>query len=150
MNIATKLFGEVKIDEKKVITFETGLIGFESCKQFMIIHDEEVEEAKILWLQSIDEPELAFPVVDPLKIRSDYNPTVEDELFKSIGENKDEEMLVLVIMSVPSDITKMAVNLKAPLVINPTTRKACQIIVENSEYPVRYPIYDILNQKGED
>lgn len=150
MNIATKLFGEITIDESKVITFDSGLIGFEACKRFMIIHDEEVEEAKIFWLQSLDEPTLAFPVVNPLKILPEYNPVVEDELFQCIGEIVENELLVVVIMSVPSDLTKMSVNLKAPVVINPATRKGCQIIVEDKKYAVRYPIYDILNQKGED
>lgn len=149
MNITTKLFGEIGVDENKVITFPTGLIGFDQCKQFLIIHDEEVEEVKIMWLQSVEEPGLALPVVNPLRVCQDYNPIVEDELFKCIGES-EEEMLVLVTMSVPSDVTKTAVNLKAPLIINPTTRKGCQIIVENDEYLIHYPIYDILNQKGED
>lgn len=147
MNIVTKLFGEVGVDVNKVITFKTGLIGFEAYKQFMIIHDAEVEETKILWLQSIDEPELALPVINPLLIRPDYNPVVEDELFKNIGEPDEEEMLVLVTLTVPADITKITTNLKAPIVINPITLKGCQIIVENDEYPVRYPIYDILNNK---
>jgi flagellar assembly factor FliW len=149
MNITTKLFGEIEVDENKVITFPSGLIGFEDCKRFMIMHDEEVEEVKIMWLQSVDEPGFALPIVNPLRVCPDYNPVVEDELFKCIGES-EEEMLVLVTMSVPSDVTKTAVNLKAPLVVNPTTKKACQIIVENDEYPIRYPIYNILNQKGED
>lgn len=146
MNIVTKLFGEVGVDVNKVITFKTGLIGFEEYKQFMIIHDADEEETKILWLQSIDEPELALPVINPLLIKQDYNPVVEDELFRNIGE-PEEEMLVLVTLTVPADITRISTNLKAPIIINPITLKGCQIIVENEEYQVRYPIYDILNKK---
>jgi flagellar assembly factor FliW len=149
MSIKTKIFGEIEVDANKVITFPSGLIGFESCKEFMIIHDEDVEEVKIMWLQSMEEAELAIPVVNPLRVYPEYNPIVEEELFKCIGES-EEEMLVLVTMSVPSDITRTVVNLKAPIVINPTTKKGCQVIVENEEYPIRYPIYNILNQKGED
>ena len=147
MNIMTKLFGEIGIDINKVITFKAGLIGFKEYKQFMIIHDAEGEESKILWLQSIDEPELALPIINPLLIRPDYNPVVEDELFRNIGEPDEEELMVFVTLTVPADITKITSNLKAPIVVNPKTLKRCQLIVENDEYPVRYPIYEILNHK---
>lgn len=50
-------------------------------------------------------------------------------------------------LTVPADITKITSNLKAPIVVNPKTLKGCQLIVENDEYPVRYPIYEILNNK---
>ncbi|MBE5926128.1 MAG: flagellar assembly protein FliW [Lachnospiraceae bacterium] len=143
MNIYTKLFGEVTVDVNKVINFDAGLIGFENCKQYMLIHDSEKEEGKIVWLQSIDEPELALPVIDPLVIVPDYNPTVEDELLKHLGEG-EEMPLVLTVITVPQDITKMTVNLKAPIVINPTLLKGCQMIVEDEEYLVRQPIYDML------
>lgn len=147
MNIVTKLFGEIGVDVNKVITFKTGLIGFEDYKQFMIVHDADEEESKILWLQSIDEPGLALPVIDPLLVKPDYNPVVEDELFKNIGEPDEEDILVMVTLTVPADITKISTNLKAPIIINPVTLKGCQIIVENDDYQVRYPIYDILNEK---
>lgn len=142
MNIYTKLFGEVTVDINKVINFDAGLIGFEGCKQYMLIHDSEKEEGKIVWLQSIDEPELALPVIDPLVIMPDYNPTVEDELLKTLGN--EDAPLVLAVITVPQDITKMTVNLKAPIVINPTLLKGCQMIVEDEEYLVRQPIYDML------
>ncbi len=143
MNIYTKLFGEVEVDVNKVINFDAGLIGFESCKQYMLIHDSEKENGKIVWLQSIDEPELALPVIDPLVIVPDYNPIVEDELLKTLGDNNSMP-LVLTVITVPQDITKMTVNLKAPIVINPVLLKGCQMIVEDEEYLVRQPIYDIL------
>lgn len=143
MNIYTKLFGEVEVDVNKVINFDAGLIGFESCKQYMLIHDSEKENGKIVWLQSIDEPELALPVIDPLVIVPDYNPIVEDELLKTLGDNNSMP-LVLTVITVPKDITKMTVNLKAPIVINPVLLKGCQMIVEDEEYLVRQPIYDIL------
>lgn len=98
-----------------------------------------------MWLQSMEEPELAFPVADPTHICSGYNPVVEDELLESIGGiDKPEDVFVLVVLTVPSDLTKMTANLKAPLVINTDTRKGCQIIVNNEEYQVRYNVYDYV------
>lgn len=150
MNIVTRLFGEIGVDINKVIHFPSGIIGFEKYKQFMIIHDAEATATNIVWLQSLDEPDLALPVINPLLVKPDYNPVVEDELFKNIGElNEDEgEMLVFVTMTVPPDITKITCNLKAPIIINPVTLRGCQIIVENEDYLVKHPVYDAL-KKGE-
>lgn len=149
MTIQTRLFGEIEIDVKKIINFSDGIIGFDNLKQFMIIHDSETENARILWLQSLDETSFAMPVIDPLLVREDYNPTVEDELFKNIGEIVDDEMLVLTTLTVPADIKGITTNLKAPVIINPVTMRGCQIIVDNEEYPVKYPIYDILKANKE-
>lgn len=146
MKAATRLFGEIEIDESKIITFEEGTIGFPDMKKFTLIFDEEKEDKpSISWLQSMDEPEVAFPVMDPLLVCEEYNPSVEDELLKNLGTIKEDNLYVLVTVTVPQDIKNLAVNLKAPIVINTDTRKASQIIVED-DLPVRYRIYEILEE----
>ena len=146
MKAATRLFGEIEIDESKIITFEDGIIGFPDMKKFTLIFDEEKEgRSSISWLQSMDEPEIAFPVMDPLFVCETYNPSVEDELLKNLGTIKEDNLYVLVTVTVPQDIKELAVNLKAPIVINTDTRKASQIIVED-DLPVRYRIYEILEE----
>lgn len=146
MKAATRLFGEIEIDESKIITFEDGIIGFPDMKKFTLIFDEEKEgRPSISWLQSMDEPEIAFPVMDPLFVCEKYNPSVEDELLKNLGTIKEDNLYVLVTVTVPQNIKELAVNLKAPIVINTDTRKASQIIVED-DLPVRYRIYEILEE----
>lgn len=146
MKAATRLFGEIEIDESKIITFEDGIIGFPDMKKFTLIFDEEKEgRPSISWLQSMDEPEIAFPVMDPLFVCETYNPSVEDELLKNLGTIKEDNLYVLVTVTVPQNIKELAVNLKAPIVINTDTRKASQIIVED-DLPVRYRIYEILEK----
>lgn len=86
-----------------------------------------------------------MPVMDPLLVCPDYNPEVDDELLKQLGNLTPEDMLVLVTVTVPKDLTKMSVNLKGPIVINSTERKAIQVIVDGDGYQVKFPIYDILN-----
>lgn len=148
MRVTTKIFGEIDIADDKIITFPGGIIGFPDLTLFALIHDEERgNQAGIRWMQSMQEPGFAMPVVDPLYVKPDYNPQVEDELLKPIGELSAEDLLVLVTVTVPSDLTKMSVNLKGPIIINATERKACQVIVENGDYPVKFPIYDILNAR---
>ncbi len=147
MQILTKVFGEIVIDDDKIIHFPKGIIGFPDLTEFTLVHDEEKGTESIHWLQSLQEPAFAMPVMDPLIVCPDYNPEADDELLGVIGEIVPEELLVLVTVTVPKNLTKMSVNLKGPIVINAAEKKAVQIIVEGDEYPVKYPIYDIVNQK---
>ena len=147
MKITTRVFGEIDIAEDRIIRFPDGIIGFPDMTDFALIHDEEKGTGSIHWLQSVQEPNFAMPVMDPLVILPDYNPEVDDELLKPIGELNPDEVLVLVTVTVPSDLTKMSVNLRGPIIINATEKKACQVIVEGDGYEVKFPIYDILNAK---
>lgn len=148
MRVNTRIFGEIDIEEEKIITFEKGIIGFPDMKRFTLIHDEEEgANAGIRYLQSLDEPAFAMPVMDPLVVAPDYNPEVEDELLKPLGEINPDSLFVLVTVSVPKEIEKMTVNLQAPLIFNADERKAVQIIVEGSEYKIKFPIYDILQER---
>lgn len=147
MQITTKVFGEITIDDDKLIKFPNGIVGFPDLVDFTLIHDEEKGKDSIHWLQSIQEPAFAMPVMDPLLVRPDYNPEVDDELLKNIGTLIPDETLVLVTVTVPKDLTKMSVNLRGPIIINAVEKKAAQVIVEGEEYPVKFPIYDILNNK---
>ena len=148
MTITTKLFGNVEVDEHRKITFVQGIIGFPELKDFLLIHDSE-SEGGIRWLQSVQEPAFAMPVIDPLVVMPDYNPCVEDDLLIPLGETTDDNILVLVTITVPHDLTKMTVNLKAPIIINGDTRKANQIITDEEKYLVKFPIYDILKANKE-
>lgn len=148
MKITTKIFGEIEIADDKIITFVNGIIGYPDLKRFTLIYNEEQGvNAGIRWMQSVDEPGFAIPVMDPLLVKGDYNPVVDDEIFINIGELTPDNTLVLVSVTVPKEITKMSVNLQGPYVINVDELKACQVIVENTDYPVKYYIYDILKAR---
>ncbi len=144
MLINSKIFGQVEIDDDKIVTFESGFIGFENYKEFALIYDSENDDNTIMWLQSADEPNLAFPVVNPFFIMPEYNPLINEELVESIGKFADEDLVVLLVATVPQQIQKMTVNLKAPILINSNNKKAVQVIAENEDYAVRYEVYDIL------
>lgn len=144
MTIMTKVFGEITIDDDRIIKFSNGIVGFPDLTDFALLHDSEKGSDSIHWLQSIQEPGFAMPVMDPLRVCPDYNPEVDDEILKNLGELNPDEMLVLVTMTVPKDVKQMSVNLKGPIVINAAQKTALQVIVEGDEYPVKFPIYDIL------
>lgn len=148
MKVNTRIFGEIDIAEDKIIDFPGGIIGFPELTQFTIIYDEEKGvNAGIRWIQSLQEPGFAMPVMDPLVVKEDYNPEVNDEILEPVGNITPDNMLVLVTVTVPSDLTKMTVNLRGPIVINADEKKGCQIIVDGEDYPVKYPIYDILQAR---
>lgn len=143
MKINTRLFGEVDIDDEKIIHFENGIIGFPDMTDFALMHDADNTDGVIRWLQSMQEPGFAMPVMDPLVVKEDYNPVVEDEMLKPLGDFNMEELLMLSTLTVPSDLKKMSINLKAPIVIHIETRKAVQLILEE-DFPVKFYIHDLL------
>ena len=142
MVITTRVFGEIEIDDTKIITFGSGIIGFPDLKKFTLLYDAE-KAGGIKWLQSLDEPAFAMPVMDPLYVKESYNPVVEDELLKPLGKLDPEEILV--------DLKQMSVNLQAPIILNAENKTGCQIIIDSEagEFPVKFMIYDILQKKKE-
>ncbi|SDB23329.1 flagellar assembly protein FliW [Eubacterium oxidoreducens] len=146
MKAKTRLFGEIDIEDSKILKFTNGIIGFPDLKNFTLIYDADEQEGHaISWLQSMDEPEFAMPVLDPLVVKQDYNPMFSEESLAALGDIGSENGLLLVTVTVPAEIEKMSVNLRAPFVINTETCKAAQIIVED-QYPVKFYIYDILKE----
>ncbi len=152
MRVNTRLFGEIEIQDDKIITLDKGIVGFPDLKMFTIIYDNgsEAGEGKtsMMWFQSLDEPQFAMPVVVPGDIVPDYNPTVNDELLEPLGELTEDNLYVLVTLKVPREIEKMTINLKAPIIINTDTLKGGQIIVED-DVEVRFPVYEILKKAKE-
>ncbi|MCM1244667.1 MAG: flagellar assembly protein FliW [Roseburia sp.] len=150
MLVKTKYFGEIELTEEKIITLDRGLMGFEEYKRYTILYDCEKEGGtNIMWFQSVDDQGLVLPMINPLIVKEDYNPVVEDELLAQIGEITEENLVILLTMTVPENIEEMSVNLKAPIIINADTRKGVQIIVENQDYEVKYKVYDVLKKKKE-
>jgi flagellar assembly factor FliW len=143
--ITTKVFGEIEISNDKIIDFPEGIVGFPELTRFALLFDEDRGPGVgIRWLQSIDEPAFALPVMDPLMVAKDYDPEVEEEWVKGIGSLSLDSLLVLVTVNIPSDLTQMSVNLQGPFIINVVERKACQVIVDPEEHPLKFPIYEIL------
>lgn len=147
MKADTRLFGTIDIEDDKIIKLKEGIIGFPDLQNFTLIHDEEgSRQDSIKWLQSMDDPSFALPVLDPLDIKPDYQVIVNEEGLEVLGAISEENTFILVTITVPEKIEEMSVNLKAPFVINTDNLQGAQLIVED-DYPVKYKIYDILNKK---
>ena len=148
MKVNTRIFGEVDIEDEKIITIPFGLVGFPDMQKFTLLYDKDKPVAALWYLQSLDDPDIAFPVVDPLTIKDDYNPQINEADIELLEPLTNKNLLLLVTITVPEDITKMSVNLNAPILINTDTRKGAQIelVWGKEEYVTKYPIYDYLKR----
>lgn len=144
----TRFFGEVTIDDDKVLEFPNGIIGIGDKHKYAIIYDiEKGDDTAVRWLQSMEDPYLALPVLEPFAIMDEYNPIVEDGLLESIGNPQDEDIVVLLPLTVSSDVTKVTVNMKAPIIINAAACKGTQLIVENEDYDAKFNVYDAVQKR---
>ncbi len=149
VEVNTNAFGKIAIEDDKIIRFEHGILGFPDLKDFTLIFNlEKGSESSIKWLQSLDEPNFAMPVMDPNLVVNEYIPMFDRELLKPLGEDLvPENLLMLVTVTVPKDITQTTVNLKAPIIVNVEERKAVQLIGDDDAYSIKYAIYDKLKAK---
>ena len=147
MELLTRNFGVQQIDEDKIITFQDGILGFPKYKDFIILTEDDMNISTIWWLQSVKDGDLAFPLLNTFSVLNEYVPEVDDALIAQLGEFDNESLVVANILVVREKPEEMTVNLKAPIIINTRTKKGMQVIVNNNEYEVRFPIYDILQKQ---
>ena len=149
VEVNTNAFGKIAIEDDKIINFEHGILGFPDLKRFALIFNiEKGVESNIKWLQSLDEPNFAMPVMNPNIVMEDYEPMFDVELLQPLGSGfAPDDLLVFVTVTVPKDIAKMTVNLKAPIIVNAEECKAVQLISDNDSYAIKYSIYDKLMAK---
>lgn len=146
MKADTRMFGEIDIEDSKIIHLEQGIVGFPDMKDFALIFDaDRGEESVIKWFQSMDDPVFAMPVLEPHAMAEDYAPAISDELCGTLGGLTQENVFLLVTVTVPENIEEISINLKAPIIINTDNNQAAQVIMEQ-DYPVKYKIYDRIKR----
>ena len=138
MRINTKRFGELEIDPKNVLTFPNGLLGFKDVRDYILI--DPSENSPLKWLQSVDVPELAFVVTDPLLFKPDYEIRIYRTDLEDIEVTDPDHVIQLVIVTVPRDPSKMTANLKGPLLINTENNMGKQLVLDDSEYELKYQL----------
>lgn len=145
MQIDTKYFGLVEIDENAIINFPEGLPGFEEVTRFVLLGKEN-NNSPFVWLQSVDQPKLAFVMLDPRLLIPDYIVDVDDSEVEILGIEDTKDVLIYSILVIPEDISKMTANLKAPVLINTVAKKGKQVILDNEVYSVRHYVMDELKR----
>jgi flagellar assembly factor FliW len=138
VKVKTTRFGEIEVEETKIINMSRDILGFEGLKSFTIIAQEE--KAPFMWLQSVENGSLAFIVVNPQIFKADYEPEIDDLDAKSLHLEKTEDAMMLAIVTVRLNPFSVTANLRAPVVINKTLCIAKQIVLESDDYPIRYEL----------
>lgn len=140
MKIKTPRFGQIAIQEASIINFEPGIMAFEHLNRFILLDIGENPNFK--WLQSIDDLEVTFLLVDPFRIKNDYYIELSDEMVQKLDISIPQDVLVYTIVTVPeSGLKNATTNLVGPLIINWTMKKAKQIIFENENSMIKYPLF---------
>jgi len=148
MKITTKEFGDIQIKNDDIIKFTRSIFGFEGSDSYVILND--LPDDDIMYLQSIENPDLHFVIVDPYAILPNYHPELSDDDILALNTNKDEiiNLKYMLIAVITEELENSIVNLKNPIVINPNTRHAIQAVLQNQDYPLRYPLF-IKNMDGD-
>lgn len=143
IEINTRDYGKIEVDETAIIRFDDGIIGFSGYRDYVLLNDG-ADQSPFRCLQSIDESGLAFIVLDPCSVRPDYEISIDENLTEllSIKDADISDVVVLSIAVVPDDVKNMSVNLKAPIIINAASRRGAQYIVDGADYGVRHLISD--------
>jgi flagellar assembly factor FliW len=140
MKINTTRFGEVDIDENKILNFVSPIIGYNEYLKFTIIEQENNELFQ--WLQSVDNPELAFPISIPSYFNIDYNFEIDDTMQEKLQIEDAKNLLIYNIVTIPNTNPHGAtINLLAPILINSKNNYAVQYIIPNTSYTSRHPLF---------
>ncbi len=141
MLLRTSRFGVVEIAEDRVITFAKGLLGFPNHTRFCLL--EPGDEAVFFWLQSIDDPALAFVVTDPGLFFSDYAVPIKADQMGELGlQNLSDAQVFVIVNKIESNLTG---NLQGPLIVNTLARRGEQVVLAEKRWTTRH----VLMQVGE-
>lgn len=146
MDVKTKTMGVKEVDSSQIVTFPDGLFGFEDFKKYAVI-DSEYEP--FIWLQSVDNEKLAFLIVDPFIICSNYEADIDDESLKKINVKSPEDVIVMAIVTVPSDGSHITANLQGPIVINKKNNLCEQVILSDNRWTTKQDIIEALKNNRE-
>ena len=147
IQLETKHFGTIEVDENGIVDFPEGIPGFEDVRQFVLLGSIG-EDSPFQWIQSVDRPELALVVIDPKSFMPDYVVDIPDGEVEMLEIKDTAKVAVFSVVVVPEDIMMMTVNLKAPILINIENKRGKQVIMDSSSYPVKYSLMQELRKTG--
>jgi len=145
MKVDTKAFGLMEIDEKQKLKIPQGLFGFEEYIEYVLL---DAEHEPFFWLQSVDQKEIAFVLINPFLFRKDYEANVSNEELAEIGIKTHDNILIFVIVTIPLDQSPMTANLQGPLIINRENMTGMQAVLSDSKWKTKHDILAEMSDKG--
>lgn len=138
MKLRTACFGNIEIDPAGIIHFPGGVPGFENCRRFVLL--QRPEEAPVAWLQGVDDPDLAFAVVEPRHFLADYHPPLSPADLEPLKLAAGEEALILIILVLAPEPERITANLQAPVIINRKEKLGAQVYL-GEDWPRKYYLF---------
>ena len=144
MKTNTKQFGDIEIQEDKIITFKEGIPGFEDLKRFILM---EEKDSIFHALQSIEDEEICFIITDPYYFKKDYAPTIRESYFNKLGRGDNDAFSLYAIVTLKDQVENSTLNLAGPLLIHIENRQGVQVIIEDAGYTTKHKIVDLINER---
>lgn len=144
--VYTSRFGEIEVDENKIVYFKDGIPAFEEEHEFIILPYDE--ESPYYFMQSLASPDLAFLLTIPDIFFKDYSFEIDDETVKELGIENSENVFIYTMVTIPNgSIRYMTANLLAPIVLNSANMHAKQLVLEKSNYTTKHRLFPETAQK---
>jgi len=140
--VQTGRFGQLTVGNDETIVIPQGILGFPEYTQFCLI--DPADDTLILWLQSLQNPEVAFPVLEPKVFRLEFTAKLSGQELRELKLDNVNQSAVFSVLTIPEDITQMTANLKAPLIVNLKDRIAKQVVLQENEYSVKHLMFKEL------
>jgi flagellar assembly factor fliW len=145
MEIKTKALGTVTIEENQIITLAEGFYGFNNYHRFALL---DAQQKPFIWIQSLDDADLAFIAIDPFIFRPDYELDIDDTLLKPLGIESPSDVLVFALVTIPSNGAAITANLQGPLIINKKNKHAMQLVLGGEKWKTKHDIVAEMKHGG--
>jgi flagellar assembly factor FliW len=146
--ISTSRFGDITIDETRIIQMKGGILGFEHLKRYVLLTQDE--KIPFWWLQSVDDGAIAFVVINSFVVDPVYAPVISDNDVRLLDIDSSEDVIPMSIVTIAADSLQITANMRAPVIINIKKQLATQIVLQDNEYPVQYSLTDSVRAMEND
>jgi len=136
MKVNTSRFGELEVTENLIVRMTKPVLGFEQLKRYVIVETPDFEPFK--WFQSVDDPQVAFVIVNPLLFFPDYTIEVNPREIDELRVDNVRDINTYAIVTIPQEYTRMTANLQGPILVNTRTNLAKQLVLVNSTYRIKH------------
>jgi flagellar assembly factor FliW len=140
--VQTGRFGQIEISSDEIIQIPSGVLGFPEDQNFCLV--DAGDDTLILWLQSLSNPHLAFPLLEPKIFKPEYIVRLSAAELRELKLNSIKDASVFTILTIPSALSEMTANMKAPLVINTKQKIAKQVVLQENDQPIKLPMFKEL------
>jgi len=148
MKINTSRFGEVEVDENLIFNFIEPILGYEHLSKFILL--DHTPDSPFKWLQSVEDPDVAFPITFPAFFGIDYQFVISEEKAKKLELTNAENLLSFNIACVPQgNPENSSVNLIGPIVVNMDNKNSMQLVLTNSNFSTKHRLFNQPSSKIE-